>query len=76
MAGRDKSFYSVLNNILGVIIFSVPSLGMQQCHLMAIIEGQPNKFLVEDLSRQTRGYLRDLNSRFKGLSFLRTAEIL
>jgi len=76
MAGRDKSFSSILDNISGAVMFSVPSLGMQQCHLMAMVEGQPNEFLVKDLSRQTRRYLRDLNARFKGLSFLRTAEVL
>jgi len=76
MAGRDKSFSGILDNISGAVMFGVPSLGMQQCHLMAIVEGQPNEFLVEDLSRQTGRYLRDLNARFEGLSFLRTAEVL
>ncbi|KAK0638583.1 hypothetical protein B0T16DRAFT_227181 [Cercophora newfieldiana] len=76
MAARDKSFSAVLDNISGAVMFGVPSLGMQQCHLMAMVEGQPNECLIEDLSRQTGArYLRDLNARFEGLSFLKTAKV-
>lgn len=76
IADRDTSFSAILDNILGAVMFGVPSLGMEQCHLMAMVEGQPNECLIEDLSRQTGArYLRDLNKRFEGLSFLRRAKI-
>ncbi|KAK4444026.1 hypothetical protein QBC34DRAFT_416019 [Podospora aff. communis PSN243] len=75
MADRDKSFSGILNNISGAVMFGVPSLGMQQCHLMAMVEGQPNEFLIEDLSRQTGVYLRDLSAKFDGLSFLQRAKV-
>jgi len=76
MADRDKTFFGILNNISGVIMFGVPSLGMHQSHLMAMVEGQPNEFLVQDLSRRDGApYLRDLNKRFEGVSFLQTTKV-
>lgn len=57
-------------------MFGVPNLGMQS-HLLALVEGQANEFLVDDLSREGGGsYVRDLNTRFKGLSFVDKARIL
>ncbi|KAK0714484.1 hypothetical protein B0H67DRAFT_553198 [Lasiosphaeris hirsuta] len=77
MADRDKSVTGILENVLGAIMFGVPSLGMDQSHLMAMVEGRPNELLVQDLSREGgTHYLRQLNRRFEGLSFLRTARIL
>jgi len=77
MADRDESISSILDNIRGAIMFGVPSLGMEPSHLMAMVEGQPNESLVQDLSRDGGGnYVRQLNTRFKGLSFLRRARIL
>ncbi|KAH6857077.1 hypothetical protein B0I37DRAFT_89683 [Chaetomium sp. MPI-CAGE-AT-0009] len=71
MADRDESVSSILRNVQGAIMFGVPSLGMEQSHLMAMVEGQPNDSLVQDLSRYGGGdYVRELNTRFEGLSFL------
>lgn len=76
-ASGDRSIASILDNILGAIMFGVPSLGMQQSHLMAMVEGQPNELLVQDLSREGGGnYVRQLHTQFEGLSFLRKARIL
>ncbi|KAH8897208.1 hypothetical protein GQ53DRAFT_803263 [Thozetella sp. PMI_491] len=77
IADRDKSFASVLNNVRGAIMFGVPNLGMEQSHLMAMVEDQPNSSLLQDLSRKyDNDYLWQLNDQFDGLSFIRTARIL
>ncbi|KAK0638959.1 hypothetical protein B0T16DRAFT_235197 [Cercophora newfieldiana] len=78
MADRvDASVSSILNNVSGAIMFGVPSLGMEQSHLMAMVEGRPNESLVQDLSRDGgSNYVRQLNARFEALSFLRKAKIL
>jgi len=75
MADRDKSVSGILNNICGAIMFGVPSLGMEQSHLLAMVDGQPNESLVQDLSYNRSGYIRQLNARFEGLSFLKQAKI-
>jgi len=77
MADREKSISTILNNIQGAIMFGVPSLGMEHSHLMAMVEGQANESLIQDLSRDSGGnYVRQLNARFEGLSFLGKARIL
>jgi hypothetical protein len=66
-----------LNNIQGAIMFGVPSLGMEQSHLLAMVEGQANETLVQDLSRGTgNNYLRQLRGRFDGICFTRQARII
>jgi hypothetical protein len=76
VADREKSVTSILNNVQGAIMFGVPSLGMQQSHLMAMVEGQVNSMLVQDLSRENgSSYLRQLNKSFEGISFTRTVQI-
>lgn len=73
----DKSVAGILDNLLGAIMFGVPSLGMQQSHLMAMAEGQANELLVQDLSRDNGGnYVRQLNKAFNGLSIVHTVKIL
>jgi alpha-beta hydrolase superfamily lysophospholipase len=77
MADREKSVAAILDNVLGAIMFGVPSLGMEQSHLLAMVEGQPTETLVQDLSRDgDSNYLVRLNERFESLSFLRTAQIM
>ncbi|CAG9990569.1 unnamed protein product [Clonostachys byssicola] len=72
MADREN-FSPILNNIKGIMMFGVPSLGMHQSHLQAMVEGQANETLVQDLSRENgSSYLRQLNKAFDGLSFLKT----
>jgi hypothetical protein len=77
MADREKSVAGLLDNVLGAIMFGVPSLGMEQSHLLAMVEGQPTETLVQDLSRDgDSNYLIRLNERFENLAFLRTAGIM
>lgn len=69
-------YASILDKVKGAIMFGVPSLGMHQSHLMMMTEGRPNEILVQDLSRDNgSAYLRDLNTRFDGLAFLKRATI-
>ncbi|VUC30839.1 unnamed protein product [Clonostachys rosea] len=75
MADRE-TVAPILNRVKGAIMFGVPSLGMYQSHLMAMTEGQSNEMLVQDLSRENgSAYLRHLNARFNGLSFINTMKI-
>ncbi|KAH6640664.1 hypothetical protein F5144DRAFT_105787 [Chaetomium tenue] len=77
VADREKGVANILDNVRGAVMFGVPSLGMDQSSLMAIVEGRANEMLVQDLSREGgANYTRQLNTRFEGLTFLRTARIL
>ncbi|KAH6617141.1 hypothetical protein F5144DRAFT_541013 [Chaetomium tenue] len=77
MADREKSVATILDNVLGAIMFGVPSLGMEQSHLLAMVEGRPTEPLVQDLSRDgDSNYLVRLNERFESLAFLSTARIM
>ncbi len=50
----------------GGIFFGVPSAGMETSHLLAMVQGQPNKDLIESLSPNSP-YLSSLNDRFSGI---------
>jgi len=77
MADREKSVAQILDHVLGAIMFGVPSLGMDQSHLLSMVEGRPNEQLVQDLARDGgANYVRQLNTRFQGLTFLRTAKVI
>ncbi|KAL7895514.1 hypothetical protein HDV64DRAFT_95259 [Trichoderma sp. TUCIM 5745] len=74
---NDRGVTDILTNLLGAIMFGVPNLGMQQSSLMAMVEGQANEMLIQDLSRDNGSdYLRQLNKAFNGLSIIRTVKIL
>jgi len=74
---RDQRISSILDHIRGAIMFGVPTLGMDQAHLMAMVEGQPNESLIQDLSRDGgNDYIRTLHGRFDGLSFLKRAPLV
>ncbi|KAK7215375.1 hypothetical protein V2G26_003378 [Clonostachys chloroleuca] len=74
---REATTACILNNIQGAIMFGVPSLGMEQSHLLAMVEGQANETLVQDLSRGNgNNYLRQLRGRFDGICFTRQARII
>ncbi|KAI9159121.1 Protein SERAC1 [Paramyrothecium foliicola] len=62
---RNDFDHSILDKIFGAIMFGVPSLGMEQSHLMAIVDGQVNETLVEDLSRDSQ-YLQRLDKAYHG----------
>jgi hypothetical protein len=73
----NRDMADIVDNLLGIIMFGVPSLGMQQSHLMAMVEGQANEMLVQDLSRDNgSSYVRRLNEKFNGLSTVHTVKIL
>jgi hypothetical protein len=77
MADREESIAGILENVHGAIMFGVPNLGMEQSHLMAMVEGQANVSILQDLSRKyDNNYLWHLNEQFDGLSFVRTARLL
>jgi hypothetical protein len=76
MAGSEESISGILANVRGAIMFGVPSLGMEQSHLLAMVDGQSNQSLVEDLSRYSGSYVRQLHKQFEGLLFLRKARLL
>ncbi|CAH0051508.1 unnamed protein product [Clonostachys solani] len=67
---------SMLDRVRGAIMFGVPSLGMYQSHLIAMTQGRSNEMLVQDLSRENgNAYLRQLNTRFDGLPFIKKPQI-
>jgi len=77
MADREKSVAQIIDNVLGAVMFGVPNLGMEQSHLLTMVEGLPNEQLVQDLARDGgANYVRQLNIRFEGLTFLRAARIM
>ncbi|ETS74270.1 hypothetical protein PFICI_14136 [Pestalotiopsis fici W106-1] len=55
--------------IRGAIFFGVPNLGMEQSHLMAMVDGQPNEAIVDDLSVNSE-YLCQLDEQFAGITYL------
>lgn len=71
----DKSVKDIIHNLLGAVMFGVPSLGMEQSYLMAMVEGQANETLVQDLSRNSN-YVRQLDLAFNGLSIVHSVKIL
>ncbi|VUC31502.1 unnamed protein product [Clonostachys rosea] len=67
---------SILDRFKGAIMFGVPSLGMNQSHLVMMTKGQANEGLSQDLSRENGSdYLRRLNRSFEGVSTLKDARI-
>jgi hypothetical protein len=73
----DNSEADILNKLLGAIMFGVPNLGMEQSHLMDMVEGQANQTLVQDLSRNNgSNYVLQLDDKFKGLSIVHRMKIL
>ncbi|KAI1879125.1 hypothetical protein JX265_003302 [Neoarthrinium moseri] len=57
-----------LDLIRGTVFFGVPNLGMEQSHLHALVENQPNQAIVDDLAVNSK-YLLKLNEQFMGLLF-------
>lgn len=54
-------------NMVGGVLFGVPSRGMETQALMAMVRGQPNEGLVRDLTKGL-GYLQSLNEQFFNLT--------
>ncbi|KAI9150643.1 hypothetical protein HJFPF1_10418 [Paramyrothecium foliicola] len=70
----DVSDSSILERVRGAVMFGVPNLGMEQSHLLAIVDGQPNETLIEDLSRGSQ-YLSQLDKAFSGIIFERDIKV-
>jgi hypothetical protein len=66
---RDVLNRDTIQKIRGALMFGVPNLGMDQSHLFALVEGQPNESLVQDLSPNAN-YLMKLDKAFMGTAFL------
>ncbi|KAH6641222.1 hypothetical protein F5144DRAFT_482650 [Chaetomium tenue] len=62
----------ILTRCKGAIMFGVPNLGMEQSHLLTLVQGHSIEHLVQDLSREsaTYGYLSRLERSFAGISNL------
>ncbi|OTA67826.1 hypothetical protein K449DRAFT_364282, partial [Hypoxylon sp. EC38] len=54
-----------LDLIKGAVLFGVPNLGMEQSHLLALVDQQPNQVLINDLAIGSP-YLYHLNGQFMG----------
>ncbi|KAI5921221.1 hypothetical protein F4810DRAFT_722691 [Camillea tinctor] len=67
LAKHDDIGSNILKRIKGAIFFGVPSLGMANSHLYAMVKDQPNIGIVEDLSLESR-YLHYLENKFRGLT--------
>ena len=67
---RNNLDSSILGKVRGVILFGVPTLGMEQENLRAMTEGRANETLIHDLSRESN-YLRNLNQSYFGVAQLR-----
>ncbi|OTA53967.1 hypothetical protein K449DRAFT_389512 [Hypoxylon sp. EC38] len=72
LANRIERDDPILHAIKGAVLFGVPNLGMEQSHLEAIVEGQPNMQLISNLSLDSP-YLRQLDEQFSGISYLQNA---
>jgi hypothetical protein len=70
----DNLNNSLLDKVIGAVMFGVPNIGMEQSHLFAMVEGQPNETLVEDLARGSN-YLSRLDKSFSGIMFQRKITI-
>ncbi|KAI1371116.1 hypothetical protein F4677DRAFT_450684 [Hypoxylon crocopeplum] len=68
-SGREQGIH-ILSLVRGGVFFGVPSQGMATSHLLAMVRDHANEPLVQELSRDSE-YLRSLDDRFSGLSFLR-----
>ena len=66
----DNTIASILDKVRGAILFGVPTLGMEQASLQAMVEEQANEVLICDISSESN-YLRNLNKSFFGISKLR-----
>jgi hypothetical protein len=71
---RNNLDHSILGKVRAAIMFGVPSLGMEQSHILAMVEGQVNESLVESLSTDSP-YLRSLDRSYFGISKLREIQI-
>ncbi|KAI1394354.1 uncharacterized protein F4822DRAFT_45648 [Hypoxylon trugodes] len=72
LANRIERDDGILRAMKGAVFFGVPNLGMEQSHLLAVVDGQPNEQLIADLSPES-AYLQKLDKQFNGISCLQDA---
>ncbi|KAI9150625.1 Protein SERAC1 [Paramyrothecium foliicola] len=65
----------ILDSIRGIVFFGTPSVGMPLSNLLALVEHQPNKDLVETLSDRSN-FLENLEVQFRGISFVGRITVL
>ena len=54
----DKSHHDLLESIYGAIFFGVPSQGMEIAHILPLVAGQANEYLLRSLGKESQ-ILRD-----------------
>jgi hypothetical protein len=74
LAGGGTRETFLLDKIKGAIFFGVPSVGMPISHLRAMVEDQPNKILIDDLSDQSN-FISNLEDQFSGISYIRRMKL-
>jgi hypothetical protein len=60
----------IFSRCKGALMFGVPNFGMEQNHLLSVVQGNPTEALVRDLSREsgTYGYLKRLELSLSGIA--------
>jgi hypothetical protein len=74
-SGAAEDF--MLQKVRMVIFFGVPSKGMKMSYMLPMVDGQPNKQLVEALSDNPQNeYLSWLNNSFHGIALFRHLRLI
>ncbi len=77
LAGSGGSEAFMLDQIPLVALFGVPSAGMKVEHLLPMVDGQPNQFLVQCLAEDDpHEFLQGLSDSFYGLTRLRQIRVI
>lgn len=63
---QDEEYQSLMNAVCGAVFFGVPNHGMEQDEFEAIVDNNPNRALIQDLSRRSN-FILQLNIAFKKL---------
>lgn len=69
LAAYSDQRFSVVRNVISVINFGVPHKGMEASQLLAMVDGQPNADLIQDLAPNS-SYLECIENLFNGIQHL------
>lgn len=75
MANSTDSDRAILQAVKAIIFFGAPSQGMHVSHLMAMVDGQPNRQLIEDLEPHS-SFLKLLEQQFTAAASLRRIRLI
>lgn len=75
LAAYSDQRFSVIRNVISVINFGVPHKGMETSQLLAMVDGQPNSELVQDLAPKS-SYLECIENAFNGIQLLRKFTVI